>query len=161
MKYYYTYQTTMGKFLIASNEYAITNLYFEKDPIVAGQHFPEGYHYQETELLFVSYVQLCEYFAGNRKEFQLPIMLQGTDFMKSVWTAIAQIPYGETRTYSEIARAIGKPGAARAVGLANNRNPVPIFCPCHRVIGVGGKLVGYRGGIAFKRKLLELEQNTI
>ena len=101
--------------------------------------------------------QLRAYFAGELREFRLPLDLQGTDFQKRVWRQLETIPYGETRSYSEIAAAIGAPRAVRAVGAANGANPVPIVVPCHRVIGASGKLVGYGGGLELKRRLLELE----
>jgi methylated-DNA-[protein]-cysteine S-methyltransferase len=103
-------------------------------------------------------LELGEYFAGTRRSFTLPLSPQGTDFQRAVWAALLEIPYGETRSYGEIARAVGKPGAARAVGMANNRNPLPVFIPCHRVIGADGALVGYGGGLEKKRFLLALEK---
>lgn len=105
--------------------------------------------------------ELEEYFAGKRRSFTFKMSPSGTDFQKKVWKALEQIPYGETRTYGEIARAIGKPKAARAVGMANNRNPLSIVVPCHRVIGSTGDLVGYGGGLSLKTKLLKLEGLTL
>jgi methylated-DNA-[protein]-cysteine S-methyltransferase len=101
--------------------------------------------------------QLAEYFRGQRRRFDLPLAPPGTDFQRAVWQALADIPYGETRSYGEIARAIGKPSAVRAVGAANGRNPLPIVVPCHRVIGSDGSLTGFAGGLAAKTCLLELE----
>ncbi len=101
--------------------------------------------------------QLAAYFAGELTTFELPLQLWGSDFEMAVWHALCTIPYGETRSYGDIARQIGEPGAARAVGIANNRNQLPIVVPCHRVIGANGKLVGYGGGLERKRFLLELE----
>jgi O-6-methylguanine DNA methyltransferase len=101
--------------------------------------------------------ELEEYFAGKRREFTFPLDLRGTDFQQSCWRALLAIPYGETRTYADIARAVGKPTAFRAVGMANNRNPIAIVVPCHRVIASDGTLCGYGGGLDIKRKLLELE----
>ena len=101
--------------------------------------------------------QLDGYFCGNLTRFDLPLDLAGTEFQLKVWRALCRIPYGETRAYGQIARALGQPGAARAVGLANNHNPVPIIVPCHRVIGADGSLTGYGGGLPRKRKLLDLE----
>ena len=101
--------------------------------------------------------ELEEYFAGKRREFTIPLDLRGTDFQRSCWRALLAIPYGKTRSYADIARAVGKPGAYRAVGTANNRNPVAIVVPCHRVISSDGTLCGYGGGLDVKRKLLELE----
>jgi O-6-methylguanine DNA methyltransferase len=101
--------------------------------------------------------QLEEYFSGRRREFTFPLDLRGTDFQLACWRALSDIPYGETRTYADIARTIGKSHAFRAVGMANNRNPVAIVIPCHRVIASDGTLCGYGGGLDIKRRLLELE----
>ncbi len=106
------------------------------------------------------FTQLDEYFAGKRQNFELPLQLHGTDFQKSVWQALCDIPYGETRSYQEIAQAIGNIKACRAVGLANNKNPISIIVPCHRVVGKSGKLVGYAGGLEMKEGLLNLERKT-
>ena len=113
--------------------------------------------YQETTLIKEAYQQLREYLKGERWEFNLPLKLLGTDFQKRVWKALCEIPYGETRSYKQIAEAIGNPKAVRAVGMANHRNPLLIVVPCHRVIGVDGKLVGYAAGIDKKAFLLQLE----
>ena len=101
--------------------------------------------------------QLDGYFCGNLKAFDLPLDAVGSEFQLKVWRVLRLIPYGETRSYGQIAKAIGQPGAARAVGLASNRNPLAIIVPCHRVIGANGSLTGYGGGLPRKRKLLELE----
>jgi methylated-DNA-[protein]-cysteine S-methyltransferase len=101
--------------------------------------------------------QLDEYFAGTRRTFELPLELAGTEFQRSVWRALLTIPYGETRSYGQIARQIGRPAAVRAVGAANGRNPLAIVAPCHRVVGSTGKLTGFAGGLRAKAFLLELE----
>ena len=101
--------------------------------------------------------QLHQYFAGRRTEFDLPLAPQGTDFQRRVWAELLQIPYGETVTYGELARRLGNPTGSRAVGLANGRNPLGIVVPCHRVVGAGGDLTGYGGGLPRKRLLLDLE----
>lgn len=101
--------------------------------------------------------ELDEYFAGDRKQFAFPLDLRGTNFQIACWRALLEIPYGETRTYADIARAVGKANGFRAVGMANNRNPIAIVVPCHRVIASDGTLCGYGGGLEIKRKLLELE----
>ena len=104
--------------------------------------------------------QLAEYFAGERQRFELPLALAGTPFQRSVYDALRAIPYGETRSYSDIAAAIGRPKAVRAVGAANGRNPLPIVVPCHRVIGKGGGLIGFGGGLPVKEHLLALERSS-
>ncbi len=105
--------------------------------------------------------QLAEYFQGRRRSFDLPLEVRGTPFQQRVWKALRRIPYGETRSYGEIARQVGSPRAARAVGMANHANPVAIVIPCHRVIAAGGALGGYACGIEFKRRLLDLEAANI
>jgi len=112
---------------------------------------------QSTPLLRKAQAELAEYFAGKRTAFTVPMAPQGTVFQQSVWTALRSIPYGETRSYGAIAKQVGNPKAARAVGMANNKNPLPIFIPCHRVIGADGKMVGYGGGLPIKEALLALE----
>ena len=102
--------------------------------------------------------QLEEYFAGQRQAFNLPLAPSGTEFQRRVWAALAEIPYGETRSYGQIATAIGQPGASRAVGMANGRNPVSVVVPCHRVVGASGSLTGYAGGPERKQFLLDLER---
>lgn len=104
--------------------------------------------------------QLNEYFAGKRRSFSLPLSFQGTAFQIRVWETLQRIPYGETWYYGQLAEAVGSPRAYRAVGMANNRNPLPILIPCHRVIGKNGSLTGYGGGLDIKEKLLALEQRT-
>lgn len=115
---------------------------------------PEGAPDALAETVFR---QLDEYFAGTRTAFDFPCAPQGTPFQQKVWAALCEIPYGETRSYKQIAEAVGKPKACRAVGMANNRNPIIIVIPCHRVIGANGALTGYGGGLEMKRALLELE----
>jgi methylated-DNA-[protein]-cysteine S-methyltransferase len=105
--------------------------------------------------------QLRAYFAGELRRFELPVDLAGTPFQQSVWRELLKIPYGETRSYGQLARGLGAPAAVRAVGAANGANPVPIVVPCHRVIGASGKLVGYGGGLPLKRRLLALERGGL
>ena len=111
-------------------------------------------------LLASAAAQLREYFAGERRQFDLPVEPQGTDFQRRVWRELGEIPYGETRNYRQGADAVGAPRAVRAVGAANGRNPLPIVVPCHRVIGADGRLVGYAGGLAVKKVLLDLEHSA-
>ncbi|ASJ52181.1 [Fe-S]-binding protein [Brevibacillus formosus] len=106
-------------------------------------------------------IQLEEYFAGKRKSFDVPTVLYGTPFQKAVWNELSNIPYGETRSYKDIALAIGAAKAVRAIGGANNRNPIPVIIPCHRVIGSNGSLVGYGGGLSIKEYLLSLEEGPL
>lgn len=150
MKLYF-YQTEIGKIGIAENRGSITNLYFAADVT------PQDVEICETEIIKEASRQLNSYLAGDIKEFTLPLVPHGTDFMRSVWKILCEVPYGKTASYKDIATTAGNPRAVRAVGQANNRNPIPIFIPCHRIIGSGGKLVGYRGGLALKKQLLELE----
>ena len=103
--------------------------------------------------------EIKEYLEGKRNSFDLPLEPEGTEFQKKAWNVLKEIPYGETRSYGEIAKLIGNEKASRAVGMANNKNPIMIMIPCHRVIGVNGKLVGYAGGLDVKEKLLNMEKN--
>lgn len=114
-----------------------------------------------TPLTELVYGQILAYLEGRRRTFDFPYALRGTPFQRKVWHALEDIPYGETRSYKEIAAAVGNPKAARAVGMANNRNPIAIAVPCHRVVGADGALVGYGGGLDMKRALLRLEKNTV
>jgi methylated-DNA-[protein]-cysteine S-methyltransferase len=111
----------------------------------------------DDPVLVEAAIELDEYFAGRRSDFTVPLSLRGSEFERQVWAALLSIPYGETRSYGAIAKQVGEPDAARAVGVANNRNPVAIIVPCHRVIGADGKLVGYGAGLPIKRTLLGLE----
>jgi methylated-DNA-[protein]-cysteine S-methyltransferase len=114
---------------------------------------------EETEhgILLETEQQLAEYFRGERTTFSIPLAARGTPFQQSVWAALLEIPFGETRSYGEIARRIGSPDASRAVGAANGKNPISIIVPCHRVIGSSGKLTGFAGGLTVKQRLLALE----
>jgi methylated-DNA-[protein]-cysteine S-methyltransferase len=145
------YQTIIGEIGIAENRGNITNLYFYNEQI------PRNNIIYETDILKEAGRQLQNHLAGKLKEFDLPLTPAGTEFMLSVWESLCTIPYGETRSYQEIAQDVGNKKASRAVGLACNRNPIPIFIPCHRVIGANGKLTGYGGGLEIKARLLELE----
>ena len=139
----------VGELTLTEENGALTGLYFGARP--GGEEVP-------SPLLEEAARQLQEYFAGCRREFFLPLAPRGTEFQRQVWHALEGIPYGETRTYGEIARAIGKPKACRAVGMANHRNPLSILVPCHRVVGADGSLTGYGGGLEAKQFLLELEK---
>ena len=147
----YFYETNIGKIGIAEKNGCITNLYFAND------NRPEDSEIYEAPILKEAARQLKSYLEGKRTSFSLPLEPEGTAFMKQVWAGLCEIPYGKTVSYKSVAERIGKPNAARAVGLANNRNPIPIFIPCHRVIGTNGALVGYRGGLELKNTLINME----
>ena len=115
---------------------------------------------KNTDFTDLVYKEVIEYLNGERTSFDIPYKLEGTEFQKKVWKELTRIPYGQTRTYKDIASAIGNKNASRAVGMANNKNPIMIMVPCHRVIGTNGKLVGYAGGIDMKKDLLDLEQRV-
>lgn len=156
---YYCYlDTPIGELLLAGEEGALSMIGFPKG---AMRRDPEpDWIYNEKPLKDVSQ-QLLEYFDGKRKSFDLPLQLNGTEFQVSVLQALQNIPYGETVSYGEIAKRIGRPKAMRAVGAANGRNPIPIVVPCHRVIGSSGDLTGFGGGLDTKEALLRLEaENT-
>lgn len=148
------YETHIGTIGIADNGSAITDIYFSKDEI------PNDIEIRETPLIKKTAEQLEEYFAGTRKSFDIPFEAGGTEFQKSVWNELMNIPYGEICSYGEIAKRINNPKASRAIGMANNRNPISIIIPCHRIIGANGKLVGYGGGLDIKEKLLNLEKEN-
>ena len=151
---YYTYESPFGNIIIGSNGSAITCVKTE------GSTEPFGKH-ESTTLTDITAMQLEEYFARKRKRFDLPLSPYGTDFQRSVWNALCDIPYGKTRSYKQISFAIGNPKACRAVGLANNKNPIWIIIPCHRVIGADGTLTGYGGGLKMKQRLLDIEEGKI
>lgn len=139
----------------------IINIIEEEKKIIAIEINQKTQHeviQKDTDLLKETEKQLIEYWEGNRKNFQIPLNPKGTKFMKEVWTALQDIPYGEVRTYGQIAKKVGNAKASRAVGMANHRNPIPILIPCHRVIGSNGKLVGYALGLELKKLLLEWEK---
>ena len=115
---------------------------------------------RKTEFTERVYREIMEYLNGERISFDITYNLEGTDFQKRVWEELARIPYGETRTYKEIATRVGNVNASRAVGMANNKNPIMIIIPCHRVVGTNGKLIGYAGGIEMKKELLDMEENV-
>lgn len=142
----------MGTFKIAEDGIGITELEIADEKLI------QDVDTAETPLLKAAAEQLEEYLSGERKSFDLPLNPKGTEFQKKVWNVLKTIPYGETRSYKQVAEAVGKPAAARAVGMANNRNPIMIVVPCHRVIGANGDLVGYGGGLDLKARLLKLEK---
>jgi len=145
------YNTKIGVVGIVENGEAITNIYF-------GKIIPNNIKIIETELLKMAAMQIAEYFQNERISFELPLHTEGTKFQEQVWNELKKIPYGSTWTYKELAENINNSKACRAVGNANNKNPIPIIIPCHRVIGSTGKLVGYAGGLDIKKKLLGIEK---
>ena len=152
MKNIFFYPTEIGEIGIAASGNVITNLYFPNDQM------PQDAVVNEIEILKKAGEQLHHYLAGKRKDFDLPLAPDGTAFRLRVWESLRTIPYGETRSYGEIAQSIGNKKSSRAVGQANHHNPIPIFIPCHRVIGSSGKLVGYGSGLQIKAYLLLLEK---
>lgn len=142
--------TPLGQMALAEEDGALIRLY------LPGEGTPRMMPH-ETPLLREGREQILAYLRGERKTFELPLAPRGTPFQCAVWEELRRIPYGTTCTYGELAARIGNPRAVRAVGQANHRNPLPIFIPCHRVIGANGALTGYAGGLELKRSLLELE----
>jgi len=143
-------ESPIGKLRLVSDGLALLSIEFE------GSHGSEGLE-QSDDILQQTAQQLAEYFSGRRRQFSLPLAAAGTAFQQQVWSALRQIPFGELRSYRDIATEIGNNKAVRAVGAANGRNPIAIVVPCHRVIGSNGSLTGFAGGLAAKRALLELE----
>lgn len=154
MKNFFFYDTDIGKITIAEEDGYITHVLF------GHENLPDS-RVNETALLKDAHKQISEYLKGERRSFDLPLSPSGTEFQQRVWKALTGIPYGETVTYEDIARKVGNEKACRAVGMANNRNPISLIIPCHRVIGKNGKLTGYGGGLGIKEYLLKLERGTI
>lgn len=150
--YYRHMETPLGKLLAVEEDGKLIGLSSSGQPC-------ESWECRETLVLKLTAEQLAEYFSGERTVFTVPLALKGTDFQKRIWQELLKIPYGETRTYGQIAASAGNPKASRAVGMANHKNPIMILIPCHRVIGSNGKLTGYAGGLEKKEFLLELERN--
>ena len=146
----FTYETVLGDVTLVEEDGALL--------AISLKSIQEGTEL-ETTIIKEAHRQITEYLKGERKVFDLTIRLRGTDFQQQVWTALLDIPYGETRSYKQIAEAIGNPKGMRAVGMANNRNPLLIVVPCHRVIGANGSMVGYGEGVEMKEFLLRLEKS--
>lgn len=149
---YFIYRTPMGRVAIEADGHAITRFAFGPMQLGGVQ--------RATTLTNRASSEVLEYLAGKRTIFDVPVRAEGSAFQRAVWAQISAIPYGETRTYAQVAESLGKPGALQAVGQACGRNPVPLFIPCHRVVGSNGKLGGYAFGPAVKKFLLELEART-
>lgn len=154
MTVFATVDSPIGELLLTGDGRALHGLWMQD----AGRPRRPGPGWRRGDAAFAAVrEQLAEYFAGERTAFDLPLAFAGTAFQQLVWAALREIPYGETMSYGELARRLGKPDAARAVGLANGRNPIAVIVPCHRVIGADGSLTGFGGGLERKRLLLELE----
>ena len=149
---YFCYDTEIGIIKISEKEGKIIGLVFSDSK-------KENEIEKETDYIRRTYLQLKEYLSGKRKSFDIEIEMIGTEFQKKVWKELLNIPYGETRSYKDIATVIGNEKACRAVGNANNKNPIAIIVPCHRVVGSNGSMTGYAGGIDIKEKLLKIENN--
>lgn len=150
-------ESPVGKLkLVASDKGLVAVLWQNDRPgrVLLAELVEDAQHF----ILLKAERQLSEYFAGKRKEFSVPLDMRGTAFQKNVWEALLAIPFGETRSYGQLAKQLGNPNSTRAVGAANGRNPLPIIVPCHRVIGSTGKLTGFGGGVETKAQLLSLEQ---
>lgn len=156
MKNLLYHQSSIGNIAIVDNGEKITNVFFGKPGFLQTQ-----FRNAETELNTLCAKQLDEYFKGVRRAFDLPMEMEGTPFQVNVWKAMLTVPYGETRTYRDIAKQIGNPNSYRAVGLANNKNPMVILIPCHRIVGTNGDMVGYGGGLAKKKQLLIFEREQL
>ena len=146
---YYTKNTLLGDVTIVEERGFITNLFLGKKQVAA--------NYRDTDVIKDGFSQLEEYLRGERKSFNLPLNPKGTKFQQRIWSILLKIPYGETRTYKEVAALAGNEKASRAVGSANHNNPIPIFIPCHRVIGSDKSLTGFAYGLGVKENLLKLE----
>lgn len=155
MKFYFTYSTQIGEITIAEENNAVTNICISKQGAFKADVL------KETETIKQAIFQLKEYLSGQRQSFELNLNPKGTEFQKKVWKALQNIPYGKTRTYKQVAEAIENPKSCRAVGMANNKNPIFIVIPCHRVIGADGSLTGYGAGLPIKERLLKLEKNNM
>ena len=145
------HHSQIGPLEVVGNQKGILTITFGADEFETDRNLPA--------LMAECLRQLTEYFKGRRQKFSIPLVLEGTDFQKAVWRQLQKIPFGQTASYGDVARAVGSPRAFRAVGNANNKNPIPLIIPCHRVIGSDGKLVGFGGGIWRKEWLLEHEKN--
>ncbi|HZP93058.1 MAG TPA: methylated-DNA--[protein]-cysteine S-methyltransferase [Burkholderiales bacterium] len=156
MTVYTWYESPLGRMLLTAKDDALTGVHFADEKYYPGVD-PGWRHDLDALVLRRAAKQLDEYFAGRRRRFDLPLAPQGTPFQRKVWQALTGIGYGTTISYGELACRVGDPGASRAVGAANGRNPISIMVPCHRVIGANGDLTGYAGGLQRKKALLALE----
>lgn len=148
----FSYQTPVGKLYISEKEGKICRVSYSDDVLA---------EVCKTDLIEETYNQISQYFLGERRNFDIPLLLEGTEFQKKVWKCVLNIDYGETVSYKDVATMIDCPKAYRAVGNANNKNNIMIIIPCHRVVGNNGNLVGYAGGLGIKKYLLDLENNYL
>ena len=156
---YTEFNTSLCEIILAGDNSGLQHLHLNNNG--SNRHFTVPSEWTRDDAFFSDEVQqIREFINGNRKSFNIRLNPKGTDFQRSVWHQLELIPYGETRSYGEIAAALSKPSAARAVGAANGKNPIPLIIPCHRVIGTGGQLTGYVFGTQLKRRLLELERRN-
>jgi methylated-DNA-[protein]-cysteine S-methyltransferase len=148
-------ESPIGELTLIASEVGLRRISWPHDCVAEGEHimFDEAH-----PILAAASKQLQEYFAGDRRDFTIPLDLEGTDFQRAAWLALADVPYGETASYGEQAERIGRPRASRAVGAANGKNPVPIVLPCHRIVGADGSLTGFAGGLEMKERLLAHER---
>lgn len=158
--YYTEFETDLCKMILFGDKGGITRLHMIVEDDRRGLKIPDDY-IRNDAFFEEAKKQLIEYAKGQRKSFDLKLNPKGTDFQKKCWQALCNIPYGETRTYKEIAIAVGNEKASRAVGMANNKNPIPVIIPCHRVIGANGKLTGFAFGLDIKQEMLNLENGKL
>ena len=156
--YYCRFESPVGSLLLAGSKAGLALVSFSGGKRARNV---DSEWYEDNSVFTEVVDQLKSYFAGERKAFDLPLVLEGTEFQKKVWTSLVAIPYGETISYKTLAERVGSPKAVRAVGAANGANPIPIIIPCHRVIGNDGSLTGFGGGLPLKKKLLELESGQL
>lgn len=160
MKYYTIFNTPLCEIILAGNERGLSNLHLNTG--IGPRRFKIADDWERNDIFFSDIrSQIEKYFKGECREFRVALNPKGTDFQKTVWRELTKISYGEVRTYNDIARAIGKDNASRAVGNANSRNPIPLIVPCHRVIGSNGNLTGFAHGLKTKESLLRLEGITL
>ena len=148
----------IGRLRLVATDQGLSHLLFDQQVGEDLESDGDEVEADDHPVLAAATAQLAEYFAGRRQEFDIPLDLTGTEFQRAAWSALASVPFGETRSYRQQAEAIGRPKAVRAVGAANGRNPVPIVLPCHRIVGSDGSLTGYGGGLPIKEYLLNHEQ---
>lgn len=154
-------ESPVGQLKLIASDKGLAGVLWKNDRDARVPHLSGAMEDASNTILLEAEKQLKEYFAGTRKVFDLPLDFVGAEFNRKVWSALLAIPYGETRTYGQIARVVGSPDALRAVGAANGKNPISIIAPCHRVIGASGKLTGFAGGLEAKAYLLNWEGNDL